>query len=45
MIRLLALAAILAVAACGVDGPPNAPAPKTGVSVTGEIAVGVSGQL
>ncbi len=27
MIRLLALAAFLAVAACGADGPPERPAP------------------
>jgi predicted small lipoprotein YifL len=45
MTRILALAGILALAACGVDGPPKTPAPKPGVSVTGEVAVGVSGQL
>jgi predicted small lipoprotein YifL len=45
VIRLLAIAAILALAACGVDGPPKAPTTKPGVSVTGEVAVGVSGQL
>jgi predicted small lipoprotein YifL len=45
MIRLLALVAVLALAACGVEGPPKVPAPKTGVSVTGEVAVGVSGQI
>ncbi len=45
MTRLVALAALLALAACGVDGPPKTPASKTGVSVSGEVAVGVSGQL
>jgi predicted small lipoprotein YifL len=45
MTRMVALAAILALTACGVDGPPRSPAAKTGVSVTGEVAVGVSGQL
>lgn len=45
MTRLLALAAILALAACGVDGPPQPPAARTGVSVSGEVAIGVSGQL
>jgi hypothetical protein len=45
MIRLLALAAVLVLAACGVDGPPRAPASKTGFGVSGEVAVGISGQL
>ena len=33
-------------AACGVDGPPVPPEPKTsGVSVSGTVEVGVSGTL
>jgi predicted small lipoprotein YifL len=45
MTRALILTAILALAACGVDGPPQPPTTQTGVSVSGEVAVGVSGQL
>lgn len=42
----LALAALLALAACGADGAPKAPeAPaKTGVTMSGEVAVGVTTQ-
>ena len=38
------LAVLLTLAACGVDGAPKAPVPDTSVSVSGEVAVGVSGQ-
>lgn len=45
MIRAGALIAGLALAACGVDGPPVPPkaeaAPATGVTVSGEAAIGV----
>lgn len=36
-----------ALAACGADGPPRAPepAPPPGVSVSGEVQVGVGGTL
>ena len=37
----------IALTACGVDGPPTAPEPKanTGVTVSGQVSVGVSGTL
>jgi len=41
----LCLIAILALAACGVDGPPVAPvaqvAPAPGVTVTGDARIGI----
>ncbi|WP_164738103.1 hypothetical protein [Frigidibacter oleivorans] len=45
-----ALAAILVVAGCGVDGPPvppagrTEPAPQTGLQVTGQVEMGVTGR-
>jgi hypothetical protein len=39
MIRALALLVLLA--ACGVDGPPIPPEPSLGVSVSGDAAVGL----
>lgn len=40
------LAALLALAACGADGPPEKPTksgtPTTGVQITGEARVGVA---
>jgi predicted small lipoprotein YifL len=43
--RLIPLFMVLALAACGADGPPVAPAApvaKTeGITITGEVAVGV----
>jgi hypothetical protein len=39
----LAILALLALAACGVDGEPTAPA--TGVSVGGDAYVGIEGKL
>ena len=41
MNRLAALILLLALAACGVDGPPVAPGPQPGVSVTGDAYVGM----
>lgn len=45
--RLIAAALLSLLAACGVDGTPQAPGagPETGVSVTGEISMGVTGSL
>ena len=43
MKKLLALATILALAACGADGNPTPPASKSGVSVSGDVEIGVSG--
>lgn len=40
MIRL-ALLAVLALAACGVDGPPERPSPAPGVSISGDARMGV----
>lgn len=40
---VLALAALLALAACGAAGDPAPPATKTGVSVTGDVQIGVTG--
>lgn len=37
------LACLLALAACGADGPPTAQ--QSGVTLGGEIRVGVSGRL
>ena len=45
MTRLIASFSLLALlAACGADGEPTVPA-KPGVSVTGQVKVGVSGSL
>ncbi|WP_173861027.1 hypothetical protein [Tabrizicola sp. TH137] len=49
MTRLLALACLALVAACGVDGPPIPPsqvpaeAQTTGISVTGTAEIGIVG--
>lgn len=46
--RLIAAAALLSLlAACGVDGAPQAPGagPAAGATVTGEISMGVTGSL
>lgn len=37
----LAFAALLTLAACGADGPPEAPA-KTGITISGEAAIGIT---
>lgn len=39
----LALATLLALAACGADGEPTPPVAKSGVAITGSIQTGVSG--
>ena len=39
--RGLALAALLALSACGVDGAPERPDPPPGVTVTGDARIGV----
>lgn len=41
--RCIMLATLLALAACGVDGPPQRPAGGTAaeVTVTGEVAAGL----
>lgn len=49
--KWMAILAVIAVAACGVDGPPErpAPAPKTpgasNVSISGHAVVGVQTEL
>ena len=43
MKTLFALAAMLALAACGADGDPIAPKAKAGVSVSDDVRIGVSG--
>lgn len=45
MKRALILIALLGLAACGADGEPTAPEPKTsktGVTVSGEATIGIS---
>lgn len=44
---LTVIVALLTLAACGADGPPERPEPKseTGVIVSGTVKVGVSGTL
>ncbi len=45
----IALVALLALTACGVDGPPQPPAAKpaskSGFSISGDARVGVVGKL
>ncbi len=43
MKTLLALATLLALSACGADGEPTPPVAKTGVSVSGDVQIGVKG--
>ena len=38
-----ALIGLLILAACGADGPPKPPADQPGVTVTGQVKVGVAG--
>ncbi|HPE24703.1 argininosuccinate lyase [Albidovulum sp.] len=42
---LAALAILIALASCGADGAPRPPAPEpaTGLSVSGQVKVGISG--
>jgi hypothetical protein len=44
MIRVLSVLALLLVASCGADGEPTPP-PPPGLTVSGEVTVGVSGSL
>lgn len=44
MIRLWLIAALLALAGCGIDGPPKQPE-GGGISVSGEARIGVVGSL
>ncbi|MFB9221398.1 argininosuccinate lyase [Paracoccus cavernae] len=47
--KLLPLIALLALAACGVDGPPISPSthetPPPGIAVSGEARIGVVSSL
>ena len=43
MKMLFAFAALLTLAACGADGEPTRPATKPGVSVSGDVQIGVKG--
>lgn len=45
--RIWALGALTLLAACGVDGAPQAPEPsaRSGVSVSGHAVVGVQAEL
>ena len=43
MKTLFAFAALVTLAACGADGAPTPPAAKAGVSVSGDVQIGVSG--
>lgn len=46
MTRLLAtLSALALLAACGIDGPPQPPSAAPGVTISGEAAIGVKGEL
>ena len=40
---ILALIAACTLAGCGADGAPTAPAAKSGVSVSGDLQIGVTG--
>ena len=48
MIIRLSMLAVMALAACGVDGPPERPAQKpaqSGVTISGDARVGVMGRI
>lgn len=45
MKRIACLIALLALSACGVDGPPRAPEPAPGIGVSGEMRLGVVKEL
>lgn len=39
--RIAAMLAVFTLAACGVDGAPERPAPTPGVTVSGDARIGV----
>ena len=43
MKTLVVFAALIALASCGADGAPTPPAAKPGVSVSGDVQIGVKG--
>ncbi|MBU3028975.1 lipoprotein [Paracoccus marinaquae] len=46
--KRLVLIAVLGLAGCGVDGPPERPAeeaPQTGVTISGDARIGVMTEL
>lgn len=43
--RFALLATALFLSACGADGAPEAPATKSGLTISGEAQIGVSGTL
>jgi predicted small lipoprotein YifL len=51
MKRLVTLFTLALLAACGADGPPvapsqaPAPAPTSGIAITGEAEIGVRGEI
>ncbi len=46
MTRPLLILALLALAACGADGPPKKPGTdEPGISIGGQVKLGVSGTL
>ena len=45
MTRLIAALALAALCACGVDGPPERPPAKPGLTISGDARIGVSTEL
>lgn len=43
--RWISVLAVLAVTACGVDGPPERPAQKPNVSISGHATIGAVTEL
>ncbi|MDH3263629.1 MAG: hypothetical protein OEM24_06500 [Paracoccaceae bacterium] len=41
--KRLALLALLTLAACGADGPPERPGASAGITVSGTVEIGVTG--
>ena len=40
---LLGLATAITLTACGVDGEPETPSQANGISITGQVEVGIAG--
>jgi len=40
---ILTLLTLATLAACGADGAPKPPAPEPGLTITGQVRVGVAG--